>query len=182
MSVRITNSERIHGVSVVSFQKFEDARGRFFETYRQSWLPDAPRMVQGNCSHSRAGVLRGLHYHLRQADYWFVAAGRVRAALYDLRQGSPTQGAAHVLELRADDPAGLYIPRGVAHGFVALEDTVMSYLVDVYYDDTDELGVMWNDPALGVDWGVEAPVLSPRDARNPLLADIAPARRPVFGR
>jgi dTDP-4-dehydrorhamnose 3,5-epimerase len=77
-----------------------------------------------------------------------------------------------------ENPVGLYIPKGIAHGFLALEDSFMTYLVDEYYDNSDELGIRWNDPALGVDWGVADPILSKRDQANPLIASIPPDLRP----
>jgi dTDP-4-dehydrorhamnose 3,5-epimerase len=94
-------------------------------------------------------------------------AGVARAVLHDLRAGSPTEGITQVLDLRADEPRGLYIPPGVAHGFASLTDLTLTYLVDGYYDPADELGVRWDDPAIGADWGVTDPVLSERDAGLP---------------
>jgi dTDP-4-dehydrorhamnose 3,5-epimerase len=140
-------------------------------------------MVQGNCSLSKMGVLRGLHFHRKQADFWSVPTGLVRAALYDLRASSPTRGASHVLDLGdgAGNARGLYIPKGVAHGFYALKDSFMTYLVDEYYDSSDELGVRWDDPALAIDWGLSAdaaPIVSERDQQNPALAEIPDADRP----
>jgi|SRR6516165_3928444 dTDP-4-dehydrorhamnose 3,5-epimerase len=169
-------SERIAGVYVVPFQTITDARGYFMESFRRSWIPGVREMVQGNCSLSKAGVLRGLHYHLKQADFWAVPFGEVRAVLYDLRRSSPTRGASLILQMGQDvgekRSVGLYIPKGIAHGFVALEDSFMTYLVDEYYDPGDELGVQWDDPALGIDWGIRDPIVSERDRRNPLLAEI----------
>jgi len=166
-------SERIRGVYIVPLSAFTDERGYFFESFRQSWLPPGtPEMVQGNVSFSRAGVLRGMHYHLRQADFWLVPSGHVRAALYDLRAASPTRGAAHVLELGDGDPFGLYIPPGVAHGHYAVSASLMTYLVDQYYDNSDERGIYWNDPALGIEWGARDPILSARDRQNPRLTEI----------
>jgi dTDP-4-dehydrorhamnose 3,5-epimerase len=171
-------SARIAGVYHVPFRAFADPRGYFYESFRRTWIPGVREMRQGNCSFSKAGVLRGLHFHLKQADLWSVPSGRVRAALYDLRASSPTRGASEVLELGTKSPAGLYIPRGVAHGFLALEDSFMTYLVDEYYDATDELGVRWDDPALGIDWGARDPIVSERDRQNPPLAAIPEAQRP----
>jgi dTDP-4-dehydrorhamnose 3,5-epimerase len=168
----------IDGVKVVPFKSFGDDRGYFFESFRKTWLADTREMVQGNCSFSKKGVLRGLHYHLKQADFWAVPSGLVRAALYDFREGSPTLGRSMILEMGTKSPVGLYIPKGVAHGFHALEESFMTYLVDEYYDNTDELGILWNDPALGFDWGARDPILSKRDADNPRIADIPAARRP----
>lgn len=167
-----TPSEGIVGVYRVPLRCFGDERGHFFETFRRGWIPDAREMVQGNCSFSKAGVLRGLHYHLKQADLWVVPSGRVRAALYDLRRGSPTRGRSEVLELGDANPIALYVPKGVAHGFYAITDALVTYLVDELYDNSDELGVRWDDPALGIAWRVSDPILSARDRSNPLLAAI----------
>ncbi len=168
----VENSAHIEGVYIVRFQAFGDSRGYFNETYRKNWIPGIREMVQGNCSFSKAGVLRGLHYHLKQADLWTVPVGRVRAALYDFRPGSPSKGVSQLVDMGRDNSVGLYIPKGVAHGFYALEDSYMSYLVDEYYDGADEMGILWNDPALGLDWGVSSPILSDRDASNPPLSAI----------
>jgi dTDP-4-dehydrorhamnose 3,5-epimerase len=170
---------KIDGVLVVPYKAFGDDRGYFFESFRRTWLPPGAReMIQGNCSFSKKGVLRGLHYHRKQADLWAVPSGHVRAALYDFRAGSPTYGVSQVLEMGQSHPIGLYIPKGVAHGFYALADSFMTYLVDEYYDNSDELGILWNDPALGVDWGAVDPILSKRDQANPPIAAIPPDLRP----
>jgi dTDP-4-dehydrorhamnose 3,5-epimerase len=129
-------------------------------------------MVQANLSLSRAGVLRGLHFHRRQADYWCVFAGRAFVGLYDLRRGSPTEG--KKAEVRLDESegrSGLYIPKGVAHGFYAETDVQLQYLVDQYFTGADEFGVTWNDPDLGIDWPGRDPILSDRDRSNGTLAD-----------
>jgi dTDP-4-dehydrorhamnose 3,5-epimerase len=101
----------------------------------------------------------------------------VRVVLHDLRVGSPTDGATQTLEIGG--PAGaperhraIYIPAGVAHGFAALTDATVTYLVDRYYDPGDELGVAWDDPEVAADWGVENPILSERDRNNPKRAEI----------
>jgi dTDP-4-dehydrorhamnose 3,5-epimerase len=129
-------------------------------------------MVQANLSRSRANVLRGLHVHRRQADYWCVLDGAARVGLYDLRGGSPTEGVCSVVDLAADDPRCLLIPRGVAHGFYTRAGVLLQYLVDEAYSGRDEFGVAWDDPDLGIDWGAADPVLSERDRSNPSLADV----------
>jgi dTDP-4-dehydrorhamnose 3,5-epimerase len=178
MSGSSTPTTSIDGVIIVPFKSFGDDRGYFFESYRRSWIPGAREMVQGNCSFSKKGVLRGLHYHRKQADLWAVPSGAVRAALYDFRASSPTFGVALTLEMGERNPVGLYIPKGVAHGFYALQDSFMTYLVDEFYDNSDELGILWNDPALGLAWGAQDPILSKRDQDNPALAAIPADRRP----
>jgi dTDP-4-dehydrorhamnose 3,5-epimerase len=178
MPANVEASTRIAGVYSVRLQRHGDDRGFFYESFRRTWVPDIGEMVQGNFSFSKAGVLRGLHYHHKQADLWFCPLGHIRAGLYDLRTSSPTRGNAETYELGAAEARVLYIPRGVAHGFYAVEDSYLSYLVDQYYDGSDELGVKWDDPALGVPWGVTTASLSDRDAKNPPLADIPVDRRP----
>ena len=123
----------------------------------------------------------GLHYHLHQADYWYVLRGRARVVLHDLREGSPTDGAHPGAGPAGDEDRGLFIPPGVAHGFAALTDLLLWYLVDGYYNPDDELGLAWDDPAVGADWGVTEPVLSGRDRSNPRRADIPPSLRPRAG-
>lgn len=168
--------KEISGVYLVRFKEHGDDRGRFIETFRRPWIPGANEMVQANRSDSRAGTLRGMHYHLFQADYWNLISGRAVAGLYDFRASSQTSGASATIEL-ADD-VGLYIPAGVAHGFFAVTDATMTYLVDQVYDGTDELGFRWDDPALQIDWPATDPILSDRDLSAPRLADVEDENRP----
>ena len=153
-----------------------DTRGSFLETYRREWLPaDASEMVQSNVSRSKAGVLRGPHFHRRQADYWVVLEGRAFVGLIDLRSGAPADGARQELILDSTEPQGIYIPPGVAHGFFAETDVVLQYMVDAYYDGADEFGIAWNDPDLGIAWPTADPTLSDRDRANPSLAQVLAA-------
>lgn len=181
----ILESDVVDGVRIVTPAVHTDERGCFVETYRRQWFPEGREMIQGNRGDRAAGCVVGLHYHLHQADYWYVPFGRARVVLHDLRAGSPTDGATLVLDLGAGlgpdgghDHRGVYIPPGVAHGFASLTDMTITYLVDGYYNPADELGVAWDDPAVGADWGVTDPVLSARDRANPLRADLAPDVRP----
>ncbi len=171
-------SVAIDDVVVVRPDVHGDERGRFVETYRRSWFPDGREMLQGNRSEKEAGALVGLHYHLRQADYWYALRGRARVVLHDLRVGSPTEGVTEHIDLDGDRDQGVYIPPGVAHGFAALTDLLLCYLVDNYYDNTDELGLAWDDPQVAADWGLTQPVLSGRDKGNPRRADIPDELRP----
>ena len=99
--------------------------------------------------------------------------GTLRVGLLDLRRSSPTRGQGQVIELDQEVLQGVFIPAGVAHGFYAVTDAMLFYLVDSYYDGTDEWGVAWDDPDGGLDWGIEGvPILSPRDRNNPQLRDI----------
>jgi len=171
----------LQGMHLVELATHEDARGSFTETFRQGWLPEgAPPMVQANLSFSRAGVLRGLHLHRRQADFWCVLQGSAFVALLDLRVGSPTEGRTWTDTFdAARGLRGLYIPPGVAHGFCALSDVRLLYMVDAYYSGDDEEGFAWNDPELQAPWPVEDPILSPRDAEARPLSE-AIATRPRF--
>jgi dTDP-4-dehydrorhamnose 3,5-epimerase len=178
---RIIESEEIVDVVVVEPAAHGDQRGRFVETYRRSWFPLGREMVQGNRSEKQAGAVVGLHYHLHQADYWYVLRGRARVVLHDLRLGSPTDGRTMLIDLDGDVERGVFIPPGVAHGFASLTDMLMWYLVDGYYNPNDELGVAWDDPAIGADWGLADPVLSERDTKNPRRDEIDPALRPRYG-
>jgi len=171
----------IADVMIVGADVHGDDRGRFVETYRRSWFPLGREMLQANRSDKQQGAVVGLHYHLHQADYWYVLNGTARVVLHDLREESPTEGATMSLDLVGSENRGLFIPPGVAHGFASLTDILLWYLVDGYYNPNDELGVAWDDPDIAGDWGIESPVLSNRDQNNPRRADIEPALRPRYG-
>jgi dTDP-4-dehydrorhamnose 3,5-epimerase len=170
-SAGMANVERlpIEGVLRVHPKSFGDDRGSFVEFFRQEWLPGDRPMLQANISRSRAGVLRGMHWHRRQADYWFYIQGSAFVGLYDLRAGSSTQGVGLGVDMSGEDGSGLYVPPGVAHGFCALTDVTMEYLVDAYFTGEDENGVAWDDPDLGIEWPVKDPIVSDRDSSNPSL-------------
>ncbi len=168
----IVPSDRIEGLLVVRLNPNSDNRGRFLETFRQEWLDGRPAMVQGNRSDSRAGVLRGLHYHRHQADYWYAPRGRIFVGLHDLRRSSPTKGASDGFEIGEGAELGVYIPPGVAHGFQAVTDATLTYLVDRYYDASDEFGLAWDDPSAAIRWPSAEPILSDRDQHNPKAEDI----------
>jgi dTDP-4-dehydrorhamnose 3,5-epimerase len=169
----IIDSPHIRDVKIVHFQVYADSRGAFMETFRKEWFPQRSwEIIQSNRSRSAPGVLRGLHYHHHQVDYWQLLDGRIRVALADLRPHSPTYHATQIIDLDADTPVGVFIPVGVAHGFYAQSASTLLYLVDNYYNGSDELGVAWNDPSLALSWGTGDPILSDRDRRNPMLAEI----------
>lgn len=173
----IESSNQIPGLKLVRLAAFGDDRGRFVETFRTEWFRERTwTVVQTNRSESRAGTLRGLHYHFHQVDYWHVIAGHLSVLLADLRRSSPAFKQTQIIDLRGDEPAGLFIPVGVAHGFYAHTDVTLTYIVDNYYDGSDEHGVHYADPELGltVDLRLQhgLPLLSPRDQKNPLLRAI----------
>jgi dTDP-4-dehydrorhamnose 3,5-epimerase len=156
----------IPGAVLFTPQVHGDARGSFMEIFRQDAL--GVSFVQANHSHSCAGVLRGLHYHREQSDAWYVINGEAQAMLADIRTPTATPAVASVT-LRADLPQVLYIPPGVAHGFLAVTDVDLIYWVTEYYDSSDEFGVAWDDPTLAAPWKTGQPVLSGRDQTNPRL-------------
>jgi dTDP-4-dehydrorhamnose 3,5-epimerase len=179
----VTPSEQIEGVHVVTPTVHGDERGYFVETYRREWIPKGREMIQGNRGDRVAGCLVGLHYHLHQADYWYVPHGHARVVLHDLRRGSATDGNTLCLDLGEVDGGpnnhlGVYIPPGVAHGFASLSDMTITYLVDGYYNPADELGVAWDDPAIAADWGLDDPILSARDQANPRRDQLEPMWQP----
>jgi dTDP-4-dehydrorhamnose 3,5-epimerase len=184
------------GVRLGRIVRHADNRGSFRELWRDSAFPTLtpdetgaplgtqPRFVQANLSTSAAGVLRGLHYHRRQLDYWTVVSGRALVALVDVRPVAARTGArapVETHELTADE--WVVIPAGVAHGFLALEALDLLYLVTNEFDNSDELGFAWDDPEVGVPWPhVDAtpdglPILSDRDRSNPSLAELVASLR-----
>jgi len=171
---RIEEFRNIAGVQVVHLQSFKDERGRFMEAFRKEWFPQRTwDILQCNRSDSKQGVLRGLHYHHHQVDYWYVPRGHMRVGLADIRTSSPTYLNAVTIDLSDENELGLFIPVGVAHGFAALTDVTLVYMVDNYFNGgKDENGVAWDDNAFNLDWGVTEPIISERDLQNPILAEI----------
>ena len=168
----------IDGVGIRALTRHGDSRGSFTETYRQEWFA-GPAMLQGNRSDSVAGTIRGLHYHLHQADYWLCMRGKLLVCLHDLRRSSATYGVTQGVVLDGSTNAGIYIPPGVLHGFGTLEDSTLTYLVDRYYDASDEYGVRFDDPQVDFDWPITDPVLSERDSTCGTIADLDPATLPA---
>jgi dTDP-4-dehydrorhamnose 3,5-epimerase len=171
----------IDGTKLTKLTIWEDERGAFWEAFRASWFADRQRWVQWNVSRSSGSVVRGLHFHKLQTDYWIAVAGKLQVALVDLRPKSPTYKTAKCLTLDSAEPEGLYIPPGVLHGYRVMSEATIMYLVDVEYTGKDEYGVRWNDPALGLpaSWydGPE-PAISRRDATAPMLAELKDKDRP----
>ncbi len=176
----IKDSNLIAGVQLVEIEAHGDQRGRFAEVFRKEWFPQRSwDDVQWSRSESRAGTLRGLHFHHRQIDYWHCALGTMRVGLLDLRVDSPTRGVGQVVELNQQELGAIFIPIGVAHGFYAVTDVMLFYLVDNYYDGTDEFGVAWDDEDAKLDWRVSGELtLSERDRNNPPMRDIPAGQLP----
>ena len=163
-------STPIEGVQVVTLRKFSDERGWFCELRRESWytrLTGGRPSLQTNLSFSRAGVIRGLHWHQRgQDDLFFCPIGRARVVLLDIRDSSASQDVAWSIDIGEDDCRAVYVPGQIAHGFEALTDLVFCYHVTTEYDpgDPDEQNVPWNDERVAHLWSTPSPILSARDA------------------
>lgn len=149
-----------------------DERGSFTELWRASLTQELDTgMAQANLSRSRAGVLRGMHFHLRQADLWLMVDGEAAAAATDLRPALHGGTAlSRVFELRPGD--ALFIPPRVAHGFLALSDMALLYFVSREYDGSDEYGFAWDDPAAGIEWPAQPSLVSARDRYSPPLGEV----------
>jgi len=164
-------------VLLITPRVFDDDRGFFLETYRQSDFMEmgVPPFVQGNHSHSARGVLRGLHYQkppLAQGKLVTVIAGEVFDVAVDIRRGSATYGQWVGETLSEANHRLLYIPPGFAHGFCVLSDEAdIFYQVTAEYSHSHDRGILWNDPDIGVAWPIAAPLLSAKDSRQPRLQD-----------
>lgn len=172
----------IEGVLVIEPQVFGDERGYFFESFNaERFLAQTGievTFVQDNESLSKRGVLRGLHFQREpyaQAKLVRVVRGRVLDVAVDIRPNSVTFGKYIAVELSGENKRQLFIPKGFAHGYVVLEDdTVFQYKCDEFYHPTSEAGIAWNDPQIGVDWGIATKdiVLSEKDQKRPLLKEL----------
>ena len=166
-------------VAIVEPSVFRDARGWFFESWNRRTLAAAGLdvdFVQDNHSRSIRGVLRGLHYQVEHAQGKLVrvVVGEVFDVAVDLRERSSTFGHHVALRLSADDPRMLWVPPGFAHGFVVLSDVAeFLYKTTDYWYPEHERTLLWNDPALRIDWPVADPLLAPKDAAGTPLADAA---------
>ena len=176
----------IHGVLILEPKVIGDQRGFFVETFRADrygCVGIAGPFVQDNLSRSARGVLRGLHLQnpRTQGKLATVLRGSVLDVAVDVRRGSPTFGQHVAVELSEDNHRQFWVPRGFAHGFLVLSETAdFFYKCDDIYSPADEIVVRWNDPAIGIAWGIDSPSLSARDCNAPLLADVA--RLPAYGK
>jgi dTDP-4-dehydrorhamnose 3,5-epimerase len=177
----VTQLDAIEGVVVVRPQPHGDERGVFREVFRAEWAGGSWLPRQVNLSTKSQGCVVGMHYHRRQADYWIPVRGRFQVVLCDIRVGSPTERNVLALDISGEDPACVFIPPGVAHGFATLTEGALMYLVDQYYDPADELGFSWQDPAVAEVWKVSDPIVSRRDAASPFLEGIKGEDLPAYG-
>lgn len=174
-AMKVLDTE-LAGLKIIELDVFGDGRGRFLETYRASRYDEAgidADFVQDNVSVSQRGVLRGMHWQdgaNAQAKLVCILAGAAWDVVVDIRRDSPTFGKWKAVELSATNGRQLFIPRGFAHGFLALEDdTIFGYKCDNYYDKASERGFMFDDPEVGIAWPeVDGGyVLSPKDRIHP---------------
>lgn len=170
----------LDGVVILEPAVFGDHRGFFMESWSKRTLEEAGLFydfVQDNHSSSSVkGTLRGIHFQRgdkAQAKLVRCAKGAVLDVAVDLRPSSPTYKKWVAVELSAENKKQLLIPRGFGHGFVTLTDEVeFLYKADNYYAPEADGGIRWNDPEIGVEWGVEEPILSQKDANSPWLKDV----------
>lgn len=166
----------IPGPVLIRTRTFEDIRGSFTESFNQKSFAEAKlpqTFVQDNQSISKKGVIRGLHYQkspCAQGKLVRVVKGRALDVAVDIRSGSPTFGQYIRVILSEHEPCQLWIPEGFAHGFAALEEgTCFLYKCTNYYSPEHESGICWNDPNLGINWGIEHAIVSEKDMLLPAL-------------
>ncbi|MGL5891276.1 MAG: dTDP-4-dehydrorhamnose 3,5-epimerase [Bacteroidia bacterium] len=169
----------IDGLLVLQPRIFPDGRGYFYESWNRRAFEEAgitAEFVQDNQSLSQKGVLRGLHFQCpphAQAKLVRVIAGAVLDVAVDIRKNSPTYGQHYAIELTAENKTMFFIPEGFAHGFLTLEDnTIFAYKCAGFYNKASEDCLLWNDPALCINWNVEDPLLSPKDLLGKPLAEL----------
>jgi len=170
----------IDGVLILEPKVFGDARGFFFESFNARDFEQAtglqPHFVQDNHSKSAKGVLRGMHYQVQnpQGKLVRVTQGAVFDVAVDIRKGSPTFGQWFGLELSAENKKQLWIPEGLAHGFLVISESAeFLYKTTDYYSPEHERTLLWNDPTVGIDWPLHLldapPLLAAKDANAPTL-------------
>jgi len=172
------NETKLEGVLIVEPQVFGDARGWFMETYNKKKTPRITcDFVQDNQSYSaQKGTLRGIHFQrapMSQAKLLRCTRGAVMDFAIDLRPDSETYKQWIGVELSEENKKQIFIPRGFGHAFVTLaDDTEVQYKADNYYSSEHDSAILWSDPEIGIDWGVENPIISDKDKIAPLLKDI----------
>ena len=172
--------EHLPELVVVTLKAFHDDRGYFEETYDEDKFREADlptNWVKDNHSNSKEGVLRGMHWQIgpnAQDKFVRVIRGKAIDVAVDIRKGSPTFGQFHMVELTEDNHTGFFIPKGFAHGFLALTDDVdFEYKVSGKYDKGSERSFRWDDPDVNIPWGTDTPILSDKDANAPLLGELS---------
>lgn len=167
------------GLYIIQPKCFEDERGYFFESYNENEFKKAGlhlNFVQDNQSLSQKGVLRGMHFQnppFAQGKLVRVIKGAVLDIVVDIRKKSPTFGKHFALELNEQNKTMLYIPEGFAHGFLTLQDnTIFFYKCTNFYNKAAEDCILWNDPALNINWGISNPLVSEKDSLAKPLSEI----------
>ena len=169
---------KLPGVYIVQPQVFGDARGWFMETYSKKKTPQITcDFIQDNQSYSaHKGTLRGIHFQrppMAQAKLVRCIRGALMDFVVDLRPDSVTYKQWVSVELSEENKKQVFVPRGFGHAFVTLtDDTEIFYKTDNYYSAEHDGAILWSDPDLGIDWGIENPILSDKDSKAPLLCDI----------
>jgi len=175
--MKITET-KLKGVLIVEPQVFGDARGWFMETYSKKKTPQIDcEFVQDNQSFSaQKGTLRGIHFQkppMEQAKLLRCTRGAIMDFAVDIRPDSETFKQWVSVELTAENKKQLFIPRGFGHAFITLtDDAEIQYKADNYYSPEHDSAILWSDPDLRIDWGVDDPIVSDRDAKAPLLKEI----------
>jgi dTDP-4-dehydrorhamnose 3,5-epimerase len=179
--MKVTTCE-ISGLLILEPKVFTDSRGFFLEIFNQARYREAglrADFVQDNLSFSGRGTLRGLHFQNpnSQGKLLQVLQGEVFDVAVDIRRSSPTFGQWHALVLSGQNKQQFYIPHGFAHGFVVLSEAALfHYKCTKFYSPKDELSLRWDDPDVGIEWPVKAPVVSEKDGKGLRLRDIPPER------
>jgi len=179
--MKVTTCE-ISGLLILEPKVFTDSRGFFLEIFNQARYREAglrADFVQDNLSFSGRGTLRGLHFQNpnSQGKLLQVLQGEVFDVAVDIRRSSPTFGQWHALVLSGQNKQQFYIPHGFAHGFVVLSEAALfHYKCTKFYSPKDELSIRWDDPDVGIEWPVKAPVVSEKDGKGLRLRDIPPER------
>ena len=168
------------GLLIFEPKVFEDSRGYFFESYNEQTFADegiTMKFVQDNQAKSSYGVIRGLHYQLNphsQTKLIRVLSGAILDVVVDIRKGSPSFGKVYSLELTAENKKQLLVPQGFAHGYSVISDTAeVLYKCDAFYHKASEGGILYNDPALNIDWQIPADkaIISDKDTLHPCFKD-----------
>ena len=179
---------KLLGVIILEPDVFKDDRGFFLETWNRKRYEDAgirEPFMQDNASFSQKGILRGLHFQNPQSQGKLVQilSGEVLDVAVDIRIGSPTFGQWIGEVLSGENHKQMYIPPGFAHGYCVTSETALfSYKCTDFYNPATECGIIWNDPDLSIDWPVETPLISPKDAGFARLKDLPPDTLPHFGK
>jgi dTDP-4-dehydrorhamnose 3,5-epimerase len=177
---------KLPSVVVLEPDVYGDRRGFFLETWNRKRYEEVgicETFVQDNVSLSKQGILRGLHFQNPQSQGKLVQvlSGEVLDVAVDIRIGSPTFGQWIGEELSGEDHKQIYIPPGFAHGFFVISDEALfSYKCTDFYNPDTEHGIIWNDPDIGINWPVDEPLLSSKDAVFPKLKDLPPETLPHF--